>query len=779
MRTPWLLLPICLLTSAAAGGAPEGPAAPYFRVEGADGAARFPLSKTRVRFEVSGVITRVRLYQTYENTGPDPIEAVYVFPASTQAAVHGMRMKIGERTLEAQIDDKARAARTYEDAKEDGRHAGLLAQERPNVFTMRVANIRPQDKVEVEVDYTEHMSPTDGTYELVIPGVVGPRYTGESATAEAWTTNPYLPAGQPAPFEWSASGRIRAGLPVAALSSPSHTLSPRFLDEHAVGVEVTDEAGGDRDFVLRYKLGGAAIEAGLLLYPGDDEQFFLLTVAPPKRVAPAQVVPREYVFIVDVSGSMGGFPIETTQALLQRLVKGLRPQDRFNVVLFAGGSSVMAPQSVPATAANLEQAARTIAHLRGSGGTQLLSALETAFALPRGDDLATSFVLVTDGYVSVERKALELVSQRLGDANLFTFGIGSAVNRALIEGLARAGMGEPFVVLSPSEAEPKAQAFLRYIEQPVLTDVKVAFEGFDVYDVEPAAVPDLFASRPVVVFGKYRGQPSGRITVQGQGGAGRFSSSTEVTAAAASDDLGSLAKLWARHRVARLADLDAAGGAPEHEAAITQLGLKYSLLTAYTSFVAVSTERALNPGERATTVRQPLPSPQGVSNQAAQAGILGAIGTGRGGGGGAYGLGGVQGSAIGDSAGGGGLGTRVVGLGKVGGKGHSARVSAAAPVVQGSLDKALIQRVIRAHGTRFRRVFQHALRANPKLAGKVVLRLTIGPDGRVTDAKVTSATLTDEAFTKALLRVARTMRFPAPAGGGVVVVSYPLVFSLE
>jgi Ca-activated chloride channel family protein len=771
---PALLLLVLLAAPAGAAADPERGAAPYFVVEGASSATAFPLTDTRVRFEVNGVIARVRLQQTYENHGATPIEAVYVFPGSTQAAVHGMRMKIGERVLEARIDKRAKAEETYQAAKEDGRHAGLLTQERANVFTMRVANIRPQDKVEVEVEYTEHVRPTDGTYELVVPGVVGPRYTGEAATSEAWTANPHLPAGQPAPFTWSASGHIRAGLPVAALSSPSHTLSPRFLDAHAVGLEVSDEAGGDRDFVLRYKLGGAGIETGLLLFPGAKEQFFLLTVAPPKRVAPSAVVPREYVFIVDVSGSMSGFPIQTAQALLQNLVKGLGPQDRFNVVLFAGGSTVLAPQSVPATPANVDQAARTISSLHGSGGTELLAALKTALALPRADGLATSFVLITDGYVNVEREALELVSGRLGEANLFSFGIGSSVNRALIESLARAGMGEPFVVLNPKEAEPKAQAFLQYIEQPVLTDLSVGFEGFDVYDVEPPSLPDLFASRPVVVFGKYRGQPSGRITVRGAAGTGPFVATTEVTAAAASDDLGALAKLWARHRVGRLADLDAAGGGAEHEPEITRLGLQYDLLTDYTAFVAVSPDRALTPGERATTVRQALPMPQGVSNQAVHGGLLGVVGTGRGGGGSSFGVGGLGVSGVGGYGHG-----SAAGAGKMGKKDVQVRAAAGTPVVLGSLSKDAIHPILRRQAGRFRHLYERALQRNPSLSGKIVVRFTIDGRGQVVEAAVTATTVNDAALEAAIVQLIKKLRFPAPEGGGKVVISYPLIFRAD
>ncbi|MCA9554972.1 MAG: TonB family protein, partial [Myxococcales bacterium] len=256
----------------------------------------------------------------------------------------------------------------------------------------------------------------------------------------------------------------------------------------------------------------------------------------------------------------------------------------------------------------------------------------------------------------------------------------------------------------------------------------------------------------------------------------------QVTAEAASDDLGALAKLWARHRVSRLSDLDATGGQSSKDE-ITRLGLKYSLLTDYTAFVAVSSERVLHNGERAAEVRQPLPTPQGMSEQLAQSGGLGMIGTGAGGGGKGTGigaLGGITGTDIGDSMGHGGLGTAGGGYGRVGKKGLRARIHASsAPEVQGSLSKDAIQAVIKRAAPRFRRAYERALQRNPTLAGKVVLQITVGPDGKVVDVQLKSTTLGDKDLGEALMKVARTLRFPKPAGGGKIVISYPLVFKAE
>jgi len=327
-------------------------------------------------------------------------------------------------------------------------------------------------------------------------------------------------------------------------------------------------------------------------------------------------VPREYVFVLDVSGSMHGFPIETAKALLRGLVANLRPTDTFNIIPFSGGHSMLSRQSLPATRDNVEAARRFIDGQRGSGSTELLAALRAALALPADSDRARSFVIITDGYVSIEKEAMDLVRANLGQANVFAFGIGSSVNRLLIEGLARAGRGEAFIVLNPQQAAVEADRFRTYIEAPLLTRIRVGFSDFDAYDVDPPQLPDLFAQRPLVLTGKFRGAPAGTIEISGITATGAFHRSIDVASnRIAEADTQALATLWARSRIATLGDYRKLvnDGAAAKE--ITELGLKYRLLTDYTSFVAV--DRVVrNPTGEQRTVDQPQALPEGVSELA-------------------------------------------------------------------------------------------------------------------------------------------------------------------
>src|SRR3989454_4267788 len=203
---------------------------------------------------------------------------------------------------------------------------------------------------------------------------------------------------------------------------------------------------------------------------------------------------------------MHGFPLDTAKQVLENLVRKLKPTDTFNVVLFSGGSRVLSPVSVAANPQNFARALAVIAGETGGGGTELEAALRTAIQIPRSSFVSRTVVVVTDGYIAEEKGAFTLINENLNNTNFFAFGIGGSVNRYLIEGIARAGQGEPFVVTGPQEADAAGKRFREYIESPVLTNVRVSYRGFDAYDVEPGAQqPDLFAERPVIVFGKWRG----------------------------------------------------------------------------------------------------------------------------------------------------------------------------------------------------------------------------------------------------------------------------------
>lgn len=620
------VIPVLLTISAfyvAASGqvAADKTLSPYFYVEGDPSVDRLPLKSTNVEVTVSGVIADVRVTQVYRNEGSRAINASYVFPASTRAAVFGMRMKIRDEIIYAKIKERQQARDDFEKAKKEGKSASLLEQDRPNVFAMNVANVMPQDDVEIELRYTELLVPTDGVYEFVYPTVVGPRYSSDKANTarneDKFVATPYFHEGQQPSSTLHISARVAAGMPIQQLDCPSHRIAPQFLSPTtaALVLDEPDAFQGNRDFILHYRLSGSQIASGLLLFKGQDENFFLYMAQPPMRVKADEIPPREYVFVVDVSGSMEGFPLATSKELLSKLIGNLKPTDFFNVVLFAGDSTALSETPLAANKENIDRAIDLIDHQRGSGGTELLGAVRQAMSLKHQTGVSRSIVLVTDGYVSAEKGTFDEIRNNLGNTNVFAFGIGSSVNRYLIEGVAHAGMGEPFVVEKETEAEAVAEKFRTYIESPILTDINLKAEGFDIYDVQAKHFPDMFAQRPIVLFGKWRGDATGQFVLTGKNGSGDFASVFDVPSAQPDEMNGSLRYLWARSRISELSDFGDADPATEQVKEITDLGLKYNLLTQYTSFIAVR-EKIVNPNGDAEDVDQALPLPEGVMDTA-------------------------------------------------------------------------------------------------------------------------------------------------------------------
>jgi Ca-activated chloride channel family protein len=592
--------------------------APYFHIAGNHDDTsdeRLPLKSSTAKVTIDGTIARVRLTQRYGNNGSVPIEAVYVFPSSTRAAVHGMTLTTGGRVIASRIRESARAKAEYQTAKAEKKTAALLEEQRPNVFQMSVANLLPGDDVTVDVDWTETIPAVDSTYEFVFPTVVGPRYTGGS-DKQTWTANPHLKSGTPNPATLSIEASLGTALPLAEVTCTSHPVAVDFKAKDKAFVRLDTREGeeaANRDFILRWKLGGDQVDAGLLLHKGEATNHFLLQIEPPKRVTTEHLPPRDYVMVLDVSGSMKGFPLDTAKLLLHDLVQGLKSSDTFNVLCFASGSGLLSETPLPATSANLDRAKRFIDGQQGGGGTELAAALQRSIALPGGEDRSRSILLITDGYIAADAEVRDLIRSRIGTANLFAFGIGSSVNRELIEATARAGGGEPTIVTTGSEAGPAAKRFLNNIANPVLAKVSIAAEGVTLGSIEPSPCADVFASRPLVINGTWTGEPQGTIIVRGIGGNGTpFEKRIDLAEAARARGLDhpALPILWARERVRHLTDQAKRNDETIRE--ITGLGLGYSLLTPYTSFIAVDeTPRTMD--QVATTVRQPLPLPQGVS----------------------------------------------------------------------------------------------------------------------------------------------------------------------
>ncbi len=608
---------------------------PYFMVKSDDPSIdQLPLYLTSADVYIAGVIADVTVKQVYKNNGKKPIEAIYVFPASTRAAVYSMVMKIGGRKLVAEIQKREEARKTYEKAISEGKSASLLEQDRPNVFKMNVGNIMPGDTIEVELKYTELLIPEDGNYEFVYPTVVGPRYSNKTESdageTDEFINTPYQHEGEMPAYIFDLKVSLDAGLPIDNIDCKTHKVNINYSNSKNssanIDLDKSDEFGGNRDFIMKYRLAGGKIQTGLLLSKNNNENFFLLMIQPPKRVESKDIPPREYIFILDVSGSMNGKPLEISKNMIKNLLQTLSDNEKFNILFFAGSSMFLACESKPATKENISLAEKLIDNQIGGGGTELLPALKRVYAVPKLQGYSRTIVVITDGYVSVEEEAFRLIHENLNQANVFSFGIGSGVNRFIIEGMARAGLGEPFIITKFDDAAEQAEKFKKYIQYPVLTDIKMDFEGFSAYDYQPKNIPDVLADRPIIIFGKWKGTPGGQIHISGMTGKNRLETYIPVNVFATNNDSPALKYLWARNEISVLSDYNSTNETKERIDSITNLGLNYSLLTKYTSFVAVD-YIIRNTDSGMVTVKQPLPLPEDVTDKAIGGDVYGSYPT--------------------------------------------------------------------------------------------------------------------------------------------------------
>lgn len=577
--------------------------------------ANIPLKSTQTSVQISGVIANIEVIQTYKNLGKTPIEASYVFPMSTKAAVYDMNITIGNRTIKASVFEKKEANKIYNKAIKEGKRAAKLDQERPNVFNMKVGNILPNEEIIVSLFYTEMLTHNAGDYQFVIPGVVGPRYTGENISNDKTFHNPYTNKGVKNTFTNNIDVCINAGMMIQNISSNSHKININYPDVSSAEILVLDDDSANRDFILNYSLRDTKIQSGLLLYEGENENFFTLMIEPSKKIISTKIPPREYLFILDVSGSMNGYPLEVSKELMRNLLGDLKETDTFNVQLFASTSSIFKESSVNATNTNIEMAINYINGNKSNygGGTRLINALETAYKLPRKNkNSARTMVVITDGYINVEKEAFNLIENNLNKANVFTFGIGNSVNRYLIEGISKVSNSSSFIATNKTDAFKVAKDFKKMIANPVLTKLKLTTNGFDIYDVEPKTIPDVFENRPILIYGKYKGKAKGAINLTGLQADNKVTKTHKVYEAKLSKDNKALKYLWARKRIERLIDYKKNFN-DDVKQEVIKLGLTYNLATEFTSFVAVDNE-IVNKKGKLTNMKQPLTMPKYVSN---------------------------------------------------------------------------------------------------------------------------------------------------------------------
>lgn len=597
----------------------------------------FPLQNTDVQAKISGNLSRVAVTQTFENPFEEPLEAIYVFPLPDEAAVDEMEIKIGDRVIKGDIKKREEARAIYNQARAEGRTAGLLEQERANIFTQSLANIKPGETIEVTIRYSDSLKFEGGDYEFVFPMVVGPRFipgnplnpdaSEPDSTRENWGQNtdrvpdasritpPVLPPGMRSGHDINVTVGIESGGLVQDVRSPSHQIITQDQGENITVQLDPEDAIPNKDLILRYQVSGKETQATVLTQADDNGGHFALYLVPALDYDVNEIVPKDVVFLMDTSGSQRGEPIAQSKRLMERFIDGLNPRDTFTVIDFANAAQALSPNPLANTQKNRELALDYVAGLEGNGGTQLLNGIDTVlnFPIARHGRLR-SVVLLTDGLIGDDNAVIARVQDNLPYGNrLYGFGVGSSVNRFLLDRLAEVGRGTVQVVRHDEPVEGVVETFFEQINNPVLANVRVTWQGEGDYpDIYPHYAPDLFANQPLVLFGRKGDAQDGTLRVSGVTANGRrYTETFEVNFDAEGNP--AIAQLWGRARIKELMTEMVSGETRSGVAAVTETALAYNLLSEYTAFVAVSQEVRVDPDGMSRTVDVPVELPDGTS----------------------------------------------------------------------------------------------------------------------------------------------------------------------
>lgn len=592
-----------------------------------------------VSADVRGDLATVTVVQTFANPHAEAMHAVYTFPLSETAAVYAMSLEVGRERIKAVVKEKEEARASFEAAKREGKAASLLTQHRPNVFTQEVANLMPGLPVKVELKYVQAVDKIDGAYQLVVPLVVGPRYEPkDTPKPERLPVYPKLVEDSDrsrASAEAAKRGvdservrfamRVEAGMPVVDLQSPTHQLR---VDETRTGGRVarfaTGAARDDRDLIVRYRLAGPQVTAGLTAYRDERGGFFTLMIEPPRQASAADTMPREMVFLLDCSGSMNGLPLDASKLFMREALKGLRAGDSFRIIRFSDRANEFTTEPLMATPDNVARGLAYVETLNGEGGTEMAAGIRQALTAPERPGVLRLVMFLTDGYIGNEQEVLALVKSLRGEARLYAFGVGSGVNRYLMQKLGELGHGFTRYMDPTEDPAEVARSLALRLDAPVLTNLAIDWGGLDVTELAPATIPDVFAGHAVRIQGRYTKPGKHTITVSGDAGKKRATLPLDVTLPAATDTGHAIPLVWARAKVERLMDelttpVDLRAGRRDDDTVrgeVTKLGTKFQLVTRWTAFVATS-ETIVNPDADGVKVAGvPLPQVKGVSKLA-------------------------------------------------------------------------------------------------------------------------------------------------------------------
>ena len=607
-------------------------------VQDAEQPLAFPLKHTHVKAHISGNISRVNVTHTFENPFTTALEATYVFPLPDEAAVDQMTIRFADRSIQGRIEKREDAQAIYDQAKQAGKTAGLLEQERANIFTQSLANIPPGEHIEVTISYSDSLAYKQGSYEFVVPMVVGPRYipgnpiaeTAQGSAAEPMTLNqdtdlvpdasrlngPILPAGMRSGHDIQLMVDIEAGVEISNLQSPSHQIN---LDTQDALTRITLAASDtlpNKDLILRYQVAGDTPQTALLTQSDQRGGHFAVYLIPAIHYDTQHYIPKDMVFLIDTSGSQSGAPLAQCQALMRRFIQGLHPQDTFNIVNFANTTQQLAKVSLENTPSNCQQALNYIDRLYAGGGTEMLRGLKTVLNLPQFNlERIRNIVLLTDGYIGNETQIFAEVQRSLTPSTrLHSFGAGSSVNRFLLNRVAEFGRGISHVVRHDETIDTLVDRFFGQINNPVLGNLSLHWQGpGDAPMLYPMAPPDLFAEQPLILFGRKTDNQPGTLQVNGIAANGQpFEQSFAVNFEPSGNS--AVAQLWGRARIKELMNQMVGGETTLGVKTVTDTALAYQLLSQYTAFVAVSDDVRVEQPNNAVSVDVPVLLPEAVSH---------------------------------------------------------------------------------------------------------------------------------------------------------------------
>ena len=578
-----------------------------------------PLEQTTVNAQILGPLNVVAVTQRFSNPLSEAAELEYLFPLPHTAAIVDFELRIGNRVIKSDLQELEQAQAAYENARSEGKRAGLLTERRPDLFAVQIANILPGDTILATMRYQERLVFDDGCYAFVFPMGITPKYHSPGHPDESRGVDaPIAGAGERiGPVEINLS--IDAGLSCGDPSSPSHKIEFTRLDDRRISVRLAESSIPDHDFVLRYRVARDGPVLAAWRSMGSDSDYFLATLLPPRSeeedsdLAPDQLVraSREFIFVLDRSGSMRGGPIGQARNALRACLRTLNPQDQFRLLLFDDRLEWYRPDASQVSQEEVDRADTYLAQVEGRGGTEIIAALEAAFSMPR-DEKKRYIVFLTDGAVSADARALDQIRLKIGDARLFTFGIGPSVNRALLTHMAHLGRGTVEFLQLDEDIEGAILRFQDRISFPALTDLSLQWENAKAWDIYPASLPDLFLGQPLEIVGRISQKGSEPAILKVTGLAGKEKIQMQLSLPMESNSEPVIARAWARARVDDLLERGAAGAKALHEIRSEVIGLAFEqrLVTPYTAFVAVDSQAVVTDGKplHAIHVAQPLPA---------------------------------------------------------------------------------------------------------------------------------------------------------------------------